>query len=211
MSESVKAVILDYGGVICKLPEAEQTRQLAEFCGLSTEDFLTYFWQYRLAYDRADLDGPAYWRSIATSAGKSYSDEQIAQFDECDVKFWLTLDQPMLDWNRTLRAAGFKTAILSNMPASLGLHIRQHSDLFSQFDVVTLSYEVRSAKPEPGIYQSCLRDLGLKGEEALFLDDKLTNIRAAQALGIHALTYKSRAELSGQENAYGLPAVPLTD
>ncbi|BDC52584.1 haloacid dehalogenase [Bryobacterales bacterium F-183] len=209
MSEPVQAVILDYGGVICKLPEAEQTRQLAELCGLSTEDFLTYFWQYRLAYDRADLDDRSYWHSIASSAGKSYSDEQIARFDECDVRFWLTLDEPMLEWNRTLRAAGFKTAILSNMPASLGMHIRKHTDLFDQFDVVTLSYEVRSAKPEPEIYKSCLADLGLRGEQTLFFDDKLTNIRAAQALGIHAITYKSRAELNGQETAYGLPAVPL--
>lgn len=211
MSESVKAVILDYGGVICKLPEAEQTRQLADLCGLSAEDFLTYFWQYRLAYDRADLDSSTYWTSIAGAAGRSYNAQQIAQFDECDVKFWLTLDEPMLEWNRSLRAAGYKTAILSNMPASLGLHLRQHSDLFAQFDVVTLSYEVRSAKPEPEIYHSCLADLGLRGDETLFLDDKLTNIRAAQALGIHAITYKSRAELNGQETAFGLPPVPLAD
>lgn len=209
MSESVKAVILDYGGVICKLPEAEQTRQLAESCGLSTEDFLAYFWQYRLAYDRGDLDGASYWKSIADSAGKSYTDEQIAHFNASDVQFWLTLDEPMLDWNRELRRAGYKTAILSNMPESLGLHLRQHSDLFTQFDVVTLSYEVRSAKPEPGIYQSCLADLGLRGEETLFLDDKLHNIRAAEALGIHAITYKTRAELSGQETAFGLPPVPV--
>lgn len=207
----VKAVIFDYGGVLCKLPTATQIQELAGLCDLSEEAFLKHFWNFRLAYDRGDLDGPLFWRSIAKAAGKSYADEQIAQFIDHDVRFWLTLDQPMLAWNRTLRAAGFKTAILSNMPDALGIHLYQHSALFSQFDHVTLSYEIRSAKPESKIYRSCLANLALKSGDALFLDDKVTNIRAAQAVGLHAITYKNRAELAGREEAYGLPPVPVED
>ncbi len=209
--QKVKAVIFDYGGVLCKLPTQAQITELADLCGLPESDFLKHFWTYRLAYDRSDLDGPMFWRSIAKAAGRSYTDEQIEQFIDRDVKFWLALDQPILDWNRTLRAAGFKTAILSNMPEELGAHLYQHSDLFSQFDHVTLSYEIRTAKPESKIYRSCLANLALKSGDAVFLDDKVTNVRAAQAVGLHAITYKNRAEFAGKEEAYGLTPIPIGD
>jgi methionine salvage enolase-phosphatase E1 len=48
----------------------------------------------------------------------------------------------------------------------------------------------------------------LKSGDAVFLDDKVTNIRAAQAVGLHAITYKSRADFAGKEEAYGLPPMP---
>ena len=209
MQSKVKAVIFDYGGVLCKLPTTEQIQELASLCDLDEADFLKHFWTFRLAYDRGDLDGLRFWRSIAKAAGKSYTDEQIQLFVEKDVHVWLQLDEPMLAWNRTLREGGWKTAILSNMPDALGIHLRQHSTLFDQFDHITLSYEIRSAKPESKIYRSCMAHLGLKSGDAVFLDDKVVNTRAAQAVGLHAITFKSREDFVGREDAYSLPPIPL--
>jgi putative hydrolase of the HAD superfamily len=90
----------------------------------------------------------------------------------------------------------------------LGEHLRIHSDLYSQFDAVTLSYEVRSAKPEAKIYRSCLAQLGIKAGDAIFLDDKPVNVHAAQAVGLHAVVYKSRSEFAGREPQFGLPSIP---
>jgi putative hydrolase of the HAD superfamily len=207
--DRLKAVIFDYGGVLCKLPEPPQIREFADACGLDEASFLKHFWHFRLAYDRGDLDGALYWRSIAKLAGVTYTPEQIERFTAMDVQLWLVLDEPMLAWNRSLRAAGFKTAILSNMPDVLGIHLKAHSALFSEFDAVTLSYEVRSAKPEAKIYRSCLAQLGVKAGDALFLDDKAVNAHAAQACGLHAITYKNRRDLAGREKVHGLPPVPL--
>jgi putative hydrolase of the HAD superfamily len=207
--QQIKAVIFDYGGVLCKLPTEAQVQAAADLCRLSQPDFLKHFWHYRLAYDRGDLDSPLYWKSIAKSAGMTFAPELVDQLMVMDTHFWLVLDEPMLEWNRALRKAGFKTAILSNMPDILGIHLRQHSNLFNQFDAVTLSYEIRSAKPESKIYRRCLAQLGLKAGNVLFLDDKTTNVHAAQAVGLHALLYKSRADLAGRELSYGLPPVPV--
>ena len=207
--QHVKSVIFDFGGVVCLLPEDQQVAELAALADLTVDEFLKWFWVHRHSYDRGDLDDRTYWKAIGHSAGRGYTPAQVATFVQKDCSFWLTMDAPMLDWNRTLRAAGFKTAILSNMPEALGLHLREHSDLFDQFDEVTLSYEVRSAKPESKIYRSCLAGLGLRAGEALFLDDKDQNVRAAQATGLHAIVYSNRAKLSGREAAYGLPPVPV--
>ena len=206
----VKSVIFDYGGVICLLPTQEKVAELAGLAGLSVEAFLKWFWYHRLSYDRGDLDDRMYWKAISAGVGHpEYNADQIATFVEKDCGFWAVMDPPMLAWNRTLREAGFKTAILSNMPEAMGIYLRQHTDLFDHFDHVTLSYEVRSAKPESKIYRSCLAGLGLRAGDALFLDDKEPNVHAAQATGLHSIIYTNRAKLAGRELAYGLPPVPV--
>ncbi|HEY3741880.1 MAG TPA: HAD family phosphatase [Bryobacteraceae bacterium] len=206
---TVQSVIFDYGGVLCHLPSDETFGGLASLAGLSTPELLQWFWHHRLTYDRGDFDDRMYWKAIGTSAGKQYTPEQVQKFVEVDCRFWLTLDEPMLEWNRTLRKAGYKTAVLSNMPECLGIHLRQNTNLFDEFDHVTLSYEIRSAKPESKIYRSCLAGLGLKAGDALFLDDKEPNVRAAQATGLHSIIYANRAKFSGREAAYGLPPIPV--
>jgi putative hydrolase of the HAD superfamily len=205
----VKSVIFDYGGVLCLLPPEAQYAELAQLADVPLHELFQAFWYHRLSYDRGDLDDRRYWRAIGTSVGREFTYKQIDEFVERDVRFWLTLDEKMFEWNRQLRAAGFKTAVLSNMPEALGIHLRQHTNLFDEFDHVTLSYEVRSAKPEAKIYRSCLAGLGLKAGDALFLDDKEHNVRAAQATGLHSILYANRAKLAGRETAYGLPAVPV--
>src|SRR5450432_1404618 len=132
----VKSVIFDYGGVLCLLPDNEQMGEFATQAGLPLDQFLHWFWHHRLTYDRGDFDDRTYWKAIGNSTGKEYTPEQVAKFVSLDCHLWLKLDEPMLDWNRTLRAAGFKTAILSNMPECLGIHLRKHTSLFEEFDEV---------------------------------------------------------------------------
>ena len=74
----------------------------------------------------------------------------------------------MWEWIDALHAAGKRLAILSNMPRDLGEALRNRTRRFDPFDQVTLSYELRAAKPEPVIYQDCLVGLGTSsGQHAL--------------------------------------------
>lgn len=205
----LKSVIFDYGGVLCLLPTDEQVSELAKDAGLGTQEFLRWFWHHRLAYDRGDFTNEGYWRAIGNATGKTYTAEQVASFVDQDCRFWLKLDEPMLEWNRTLRKQGYRTAVLSNMPEPLGVYLYQHTRLFEEFDAVTLSYEVRSAKPEAKIYRSCLASLEVRAGDALFLDDKEPNVHAAQATGLHSVVYSSRAKFAGREKIYGLPPIPV--
>ena len=53
------------------------------------------------------------------------------------------------------------------------------------YDVIADSCELGYRKPNPKIYQWTLDQLGMKGEETLFLDDYPENIESAANLGIH--------------------------
>jgi putative hydrolase of the HAD superfamily len=53
------------------------------------------------------------------------------------------------------------------------------------------SCEVGLAKPDPAIYNLVLRLCSTQPEEAIFVDDFVENIEAANALGIHGILFKN--------------------
>jgi putative hydrolase of the HAD superfamily len=57
-------------------------------------------------------------------------------------------------------------------------------------DAAVYSAEVKICKPDPRIYQLVLDQLKLAADECVFVDDKLTNVQAAQSLGMAGVWYR---------------------
>ena len=91
---------------------------------------------------------------------------------------------------RTLRAAGLRTALLSN---SWGCQEYPRADFPGLFDAVVLSGEVGLRKPEPEIFRHAAQALGLAPAECVFIDDMAANVAAAQACGMTALLHTEPA------------------
>ena len=178
---------------------------MAQILNLPIALFDELSWRFRLAYDEAALDAPAYWNSVAQ---RDLTPAEIAKLTEIDNQSWVHPDPVMPAWARQLRAAGLRTAILSNMP----LPVREHLDTVAwlpEFDQRTFSCDVRLTKPGREIYDLCLRGLRVAPSAALFLDDRAENIRAAEALGIHSILFTTPADLAAAlQNRFDTP-VPL--
>jgi HAD superfamily hydrolase (TIGR01509 family) len=86
-------------------------------------------------------------------------------------------------------------------------NMKREFDWLSRLDVLVWSYQLRMAKPDPAIYRHVLNELGTRPEETLFLDDKLINIEAAQALGMQAIQFSTVEKLRDDLIAAGLDAV----
>jgi putative hydrolase of the HAD superfamily len=82
---------------------------------------------------------------------------------------------------RTLRGAGFPTALLSN---SWGCDEYPRADFPGLFDTVVISGEVGMRKPEPETFVHAAAMLGLEPGECVFIDDVEANITAAVACGM---------------------------
>jgi epoxide hydrolase-like predicted phosphatase len=82
---------------------------------------------------------------------------------------------------RSLRAAGFGTALLSN---SWGCDEYPRADFPSLFDTVVISGEVGMRKPEPEIFVHAAATLGLEPWQCVFIDDVEANVAAAIACGM---------------------------
>jgi putative hydrolase of the HAD superfamily len=191
-----KAVIFDYGGVICFFPREEQVDELAARTGVPKRLFLETYWSTRLPYDRDDLTWREYWEQFARLTGREFTEEQIREFVRLDIGFWVRVDPRMIQWARTLKESGRKIAVLSNMPREIGEHMRANFDWLREFDHVTFSYEVHLIKPEPAIYRDALDGVGVRPEEAVFLDDRIENVRGAKAVGLPAVLFESAETFS---------------
>jgi putative hydrolase of the HAD superfamily len=188
-------VIFDYGGVLASHQTDEDANHLAQLAGVDPVHFQELYWGERLAYDRGDLTGPDYWRRLAKLAGRTMDDETIQSLIALDARSWMHFMRPMYEFAARLRASGKRLAVLSNMPRELGEAIKADGFGFEGFDHVTLSYEVRSAKPETPIYMHCLEGVCTSAPDTLFLDDRAVNIEAARALGIAGVQFSTPEEM----------------
>ena len=114
-----------------------------------------------------------------------------------------TLSQPMLELLRQLRAAGVRTALLSNSWGVTGYPAHLFPELF---DTVVISAEVGMRKPEERIFRHAAQLLGLDPAECVFVDDLEANVLAAEALGMTGVWHTDPAETVTRLGALvGLP------
>jgi putative hydrolase of the HAD superfamily len=204
---SPKAVIFDYGNVLCQSQPVADTQALANILELPVPQFTQVYWQFRVAYDEGSLDPAGYWKSVARTASRELAPAQIDALTEIDSRSWSHAAPVTPQWARDLRAAGIRTALLSNMPFPVRDYILRCAWL-PDFDVRVFSCETGLCKPEPEIYRNCLSQLGVQPSEVLFLDDREPNIRTAEALGLHAVLFTEPACAAREiEQRFSLPFV----
>jgi putative hydrolase of the HAD superfamily len=205
---SLKAVIFDYGDVLCLPPTGAEIEASARILSISSDLYRVLWSRNRDLYDRGDMSPEAYWSKFAEDASRVLGTAQLQELNQRDVAMWSRPNSLMLAWLQDLRAASVKTAILSNMHATMIKHARQNFRWLDWLDWQTLSAEVRSIKPEPAIYEHCLQGLGVAATESLLIDDRDVNLVAARSMGIHGIRYKSMAQLRSDLQAGGFATLP---
>jgi putative hydrolase of the HAD superfamily len=119
----------------------------------------------------------------------------------------------MLDAVRTCRAAGLRTALLTNnvvtMPGEGGGDDegwRRTVPLDELFDVVVESSKERVRKSDPAAYELVLERLGVAADEVVFLDDLGVNLKPARAMGMTTIKVSDPDEALARLSAIlGLP------
>jgi putative hydrolase of the HAD superfamily len=205
----IRAVIFDYGEVLCHRPSEEDFIRLRKVFGADAEAFQSLWDKNRGAFDRGDITAEAYWRALAEDAEVEIDPEQLDQVCRWDVEMFGRANAPMVAWLGELRRGGIKTGLLSNIHPAMIAYLRENFDWLKLFDFMTFSAEVRLIKPDPAIYEHTLRGLGVAADEALFVDDREINVQAARELGIHALQFRSVAQLRRELEAMGFPILPV--
>ncbi|MBI4566309.1 MAG: HAD-IA family hydrolase [Planctomycetes bacterium] len=93
-----------------------------------------------------------------------------------------------------VRARGLKLGIISNWSTRLRAILRE-TGLQAWFDVVVVSSEVGSRKPDPRIFQRALALAGVASSEAIHVGDLMEDdVRGAQAAGLRPILIWRRPE-----------------
>ena len=201
---ALRAVVFDYGMVLTGQPNVGARAELLRITGLSEERFERMYWADRHAYDEGKLTGLAFWEKLLKDGELKLNAGAVEELNLWDARMWTTQNPVMLAWQLELKQRGILTAILSNMGDNVHANMQREFDWLPRFDALVWSYELRVAKPDAAIYIHVLKELGTRPEETLFLDDKLVNIEAAEALGMKGIVFSTVEKLREDLVAAGL-------
>jgi putative hydrolase of the HAD superfamily len=204
----VRAVILDYGEVLCFQPAPEALGRMAKTFGIAPERFLERYIPTRGPYDQGLLTAEEYWVNFARDAGVGIDTAQIETLRTWDTGMWSRINGEMIDWLEKVHAAGLTTALLSNMQHDMAAHARKNFAWLAHFDHQIFSCEVRLIKPDTAIFQRTVERIGVRPQEALFVDDREANIEAARQVGLNTVRFESVGQLREDLKEIGFPIMP---
>jgi putative hydrolase of the HAD superfamily len=188
-------VIFDYGEVISLTPSRADRAVIARLAGVSDGDgpFWAAYFAHRDALDQGTAGVAAYWRAIAADIGASWDEARMYELWAADIRSWLSVNPATVDVLADLHAGGTRLALLSNAGADFASFLR-HGPLGDLFSACYVSGELGLLKPHEEIYRHVLDDLGSTPAEAIFIDNRASNVAGAEALGItgHVFTDASR-------------------
>jgi len=191
-------IVFDYGNVLSGSQNESSVLAMADLLNLEADVFLDCYIHHRREYDRGDIDGLLYWKRIIAETIVPFDDDLVERLIKLDIESHSAVNDTMLSWNQDLRARGFRTALLSNMPREQSRHFRSNARWLSDFDVIILSAELHMRKPEPTIFFHLLSMVKSSPGRVLLLDDNLENVEAAARLGIRATLFNSTKNLLEQ-------------
>jgi putative hydrolase of the HAD superfamily len=189
-TQSIKAVLLDYGGVIAEEGFRNGLIAMALEQGLDTNTMLGV--ARRVVYESGFVLGwgteEAFWASMREDAGLRGSAPVLTKriLDGFMLRPWV------IDRVRQWRTQGYITGILSDQTHWLD-QLNERDHFFEYFDHVFNSYYMGKGKRDPGLFYDIAERLSLSPAGILFVDDIRNNVERAKAAGWQAILYVDRA------------------
>jgi epoxide hydrolase-like predicted phosphatase len=195
----IKAVIFDMGGVLLRTEDSSSRGNLAAGLDLTRKQLeaIAFDSPAALSAFRGEIAEREHWQWVLESAGcTNLTSEKFRQTFFAGDR----IDEELVGLVRSLRPQ-WKTGLLSNAFSGARQALNAHTKGLDGFDVVVFSAEVHLAKPDPAIYRLILEKLGVQPEEAVFVDDFLENIAAAQKLGLKTIHFKQSQQAQSELKA----------
>ena len=104
----------------------------------------------------------------------------------------------------SLKARGVRLLALTNWSQETFPIARQRFEFLQWFEGIVVSGEERLIKPDPRIYQCLLERYAVDPARALYIDDSLRNVAAAEALGMQGWWFRDARGLRQRLVALGL-------
>ena len=99
-----------------------------------------------------------------------------------------------------------KVALFTNSLGHMAVEVLKKRHLSGKkfFDRVFVSTEMHMAKPDKKAYEYVLKQLKVKPQEALMVDDRLENITPARKIGMNGIVYKNSRQFAKELKKYEL-------
>ena len=190
-NHSIKAVLLDYGGVIADEGFQNGLRLMAREQCIDEDTMMNV--ARSAVYDSGFILGwcteDEFWKWMREGSGLKGSDDELTKriLDGFVLRPW------MIAWVQQLNTQGYITGILSDQSHWLDwLNERDH--FFEFFDHVFNSCHMGEGKRNQALFPDIAEQLALSPNEILLVDDIKSNVTRAQAAGWQTIHYVDKVD-----------------
>lgn len=203
-SSPIQTVLFDWGGVIIENPiEGIFNHVRLHIPGIAPEAFAG---DAMVAFQKGEIEELEFWYRVGAPTSMS--------LEPFDGSLWRQafehsyVERPeVLHIAQILQENGIRTAVLSNTEKPSVAMLMERG--YTCFDTYCFSCDWAMVKPERHIYERCLHTLKVDDASSiLFIDDKLENIAAAQALGLRGHVMSTTSGLNACLRGHDLPCLP---
>ena len=195
MSTTIEAIIFDLGGVLIDWNARYVYRTIFD-----SEEKVDWFFDNICTNDWNEKQDAGYSLNAAT-------EELVAQHPEWEAEIRAYYDR----WIEMLGGPMHETVnILRNLKQQEHLSLYaltnwshetfpvalERFEFLQWFDGIVVSGEEKTRKPFPEFYQKLLERYNIDPARAIFIDDNLRNVKAAEDAGIHGIHFLNAKQLS---------------
>lgn len=181
----IRGIIFDMDGVLLDSEPATavaSVRGMRDF-GLTVdpEDFREY----------VGMGEKAYFGGVAEKYGGTYTQEMKDRIYEYYVRdAWkdIILFEGVPEVLRTLHARGYKLAVASgSLPIKVNTNIKAAGLPIECFSAIVTAADVKKQKPDPEIFLTAARKLGLDPSQCIVAEDAVSGVTGAKAGGMKCM------------------------
>jgi FMN phosphatase YigB (HAD superfamily) len=204
-SSYIKTIFWDIGGVLLTngWDQGERTEVLTRL-GVGLADYESRHEEANYFWERGLSTAEEFFKVTVLNQNPNLTFEELWPQVCAESRI---LYPESLDILGELATSGrYMLATLNNESRELNEYRLNAFRLRPFFDYFICSGYVHEMKPYPGIYRAAIEISGHLAETALFIDDKVENCDAAEALGMQTICFESPAQLRDELAQLGLRA-----
>lgn len=195
----IKAVAFDYGGVI-EIKDGDLVQEISDYLGVSKDDWRKEYFKLNYLHNIESKD----WEEVARLASRKLNatEEQLEHISGLIRKSYDTrrINRELIEIIKKLKDQGYKVGLLSNNSNRLRAEL-ESLNLIDLFDAVVISAEVGLQKPQQKIFETFFDKLGVKSNEAIFVDDSKQSLLTAGDIGYIPILFIDNSQFKKELSA----------
>lgn len=204
----IKAIIFDFGNVICAFDPRIFIRNIVHYSTLSVEaisERLKTGSDLFVGYETGAMTSQEFFSVMCSRLALTIRQNEF-------VQVFSSIFSPIPTTAALIRQlkGRYKIGLLSNTSEWHFEHTIALHETYPYFDTVTLSFRVGAMKPAEAIYGDALKKLNLPPESCVYIDDIKEYADMATHLGIHGIHFTSHEALIRELQLLGVPASKLS-
>lgn len=199
----IKAIIFDFGNVICHFTNDILKQRIAEISGKTTDEIKKIIYQdsdIAKRYETGKISSQQFYEELCQICGVNIPYQELKTIYSKD-KF--SRVEGMKELIEKLRK-NYKVSLLSNTSEWDWDYMIQVAPEILTFETITKSYEAGAMKPSEIIFEDALKKLNLKAEECVYTDDISEYVDKAKSLGFKAFQFTTAEKFEEDLKSIGV-------